>query len=47
MKAMTQLEVYKIIRKPLPPRTRIERPVKGRGYFRPRNKKDIYGEEEG
>jgi hypothetical protein len=42
MKLRTQLEVYKAIRKPLPPKTRIERPLKGRGHYRrPRNGKDI------
>ncbi len=39
MKAMTQLEAYKAIRKPLPPQGRVERPVKGGGYCR----KDKWG----
>lgn len=34
-----------MIRKPTPPPTRIERPIRGRGYKRPRNKKELYGEE--
>ena len=42
---LTQLEAYRSIRKPLPPPTRIERPKKGRGYRRPRNKKELYAEE--
>lgn len=46
MKMMTQLEAYKSVRKPCPPPTRVERPQKGRGYRRPRNKKEIYGQEE-
>lgn len=29
-----QLAAYKSIRKPLPPPTKIERPLKGRGYRR-------------
>lgn len=37
MKAMSTLEVYQSIRKPLPPLGKIERPVKGGGYRR-RNK---------
>lgn len=40
------LAIYKSIRKPTPPPTRIMRPIKGRGYKRPKNKKDIYGKEE-
>lgn len=31
---MTQLEAWKSIRKVLPPRGRVERPVKGGGYRR-------------
>jgi hypothetical protein len=39
------VEIYKSIRKPTPPPTRIERPMRGRGYRRPQNKKELYGEE--
>ena len=34
MKEMSQLEAWKAIRKLLPPRGRVERPVKGGGYRR-------------
>jgi hypothetical protein len=34
MKLSSQLEVLKRIRKDMPPRTRIERPLLGRGYRR-------------
>lgn len=40
------LAIYKSIRKPIPPATRVIRPLKGRGYKRPRNKKDIHATEE-
>ena len=40
-------DAYKSIRKPIPPQTRIERPVKGRGYRRhDKHKKAIYAESE-
>ena len=39
-----QIAAIKSIRKPLPPPTVIIRPAKGRGYRRPQNKKEIYGE---
>ena len=35
------MEIYKSIRKPLPPRTRVERPIRGRGYKRPQNNKEL------
>jgi len=41
----TAMKIYKMVRKPTPPPTRIERPLKGRGYRRPQNKKEIYGQE--
>lgn len=40
------LLTYRSIRKPMPPPTKIERPKRGRGYKRPRNGKEIYGDEE-
>lgn len=44
MKSKSAAEIYRSIRKPIPPPTRIVRPLRGRGYRRPRNQKDIYGE---
>jgi len=41
-----QLAIYKSIRKPVPPTTRVIRPEKGCGYRRPRNKKDTHATEE-
>jgi len=43
-----QLAIYKKIRKPLPPATMIERPLKGRGYKRPQGnwRTMYYGKEE-
>ena len=39
-------ETYKSIRKPIAPQNRFEQPAKGKNaYKRPRNKRDIYGEE--
>lgn len=39
-------ETYKSIRKPIASQTRFERPAKGKSaYKRPKNKRDIYGEE--
>lgn len=37
--------IYKMIRKPVPPPTRVERPAKGRGYRRPQNKKELHSNE--
>lgn len=43
MKAITAIEVYRSIRKPMPPAKRVERPVKGGGYRRnPKHKKEHY-----
>lgn len=39
------LLAYRSIRKPMPPKTRIIRPLKGRGYRRPKNKEDIRANE--
>ena len=38
MKLITQLKAWKSIRKLLPPKGRVERPVKGIGSYRRRNK---------
>lgn len=38
-------DIYKTIRKPLPPQTKVERPLRGRGYKRPQNNQELYGEE--
>ena len=40
-----QLAMYKSIRKPKAPRTRVIRPLKGRGYMRPRNGKEFHGQD--
>ncbi len=41
-KRPTQLELMKSVRKPIPPATMVERPVKGGGYKRrPKHKKEI------
>lgn len=45
MKLMTQLEAYQSIRKPLPPRGRIERPAKGGGYRRRQKHRKAYESE--
>lgn len=35
--------IYRSIRKPLPPKTRVERPRKGKlAYQRPKNDREIY-----
>jgi len=39
MKAMTQLEVIKSVRKPFVGQTRVVRPVRGGAYRRPQNKR--------
>jgi hypothetical protein len=42
MKNISQMDAIKSIRKPIPPFTKIERPMKGGGYRRhPKNKKDL------
>ena len=41
---LTQLEAYRSVRKPMPPPTRIERPVRGRGYRRRGRYGKIYGQ---
>jgi hypothetical protein len=45
MKMMSQMEVYRTIRKPFAPAVKIERPVKGRGYRRHNKwRREQYGE---
>jgi hypothetical protein len=42
MKLPSFLEAYKKLRKPLPPKGRVERPVKGGGYRRrTKHKKEL------
>lgn len=40
------VSIYKSIRKPMPPATKVIRPLKGRGYRRSYNKKDVHAIEE-
>jgi len=42
MKLPTQLETIKSIRKPMLPKTRVERPVKGGGYRRKQKHQKLY-----
>jgi len=44
MKLRNQIEVMKSIRKVGLPQNRIERPQKGGGYQRPRNRKELSDE---
>jgi len=46
MKTMSFLEIYRSLRKPLPPKERVERPVKGGGYRRHAKHKKEYCETE-
>lgn len=44
MKMKSQVDLFKSVRKPLPPQNRVERPAKGGGYRR-KNKWGNYGNE--
>lgn len=45
MKLLTQVQRYKTMRKDMPPPTRIERPLKGRGYRRRQRNQTNYVED--
>jgi hypothetical protein len=42
MKAITQIEAWKAIRKLMPPKGRVERPIKGGGYRRRPKHRKLY-----